>query len=119
MHFSYELYFSLEEESANSSSCFASGRGYCFKSYGYISDIENNSLNACIVKTIAFVLFVFVYRSNTIFREIPSSARDCVSRRSDTISATYSECQSNCHLHGVLSEIEIDVCYAILCYNLM
>jgi len=36
---------------------FASGRGYCFKSYGHISDIENNSLNACIVKTIAFVLF--------------------------------------------------------------
>jgi hypothetical protein len=39
---------------------FASGRGYCFKSYGHISDIENNSLNACIVKTIAFVLFVLV-----------------------------------------------------------
>lgn len=30
------------------------------------TDIENDSLNACIAKTIAFVLFVFVYRSSAL-----------------------------------------------------
>jgi len=35
---------------------FASGLGYFLQSYGHITDIENDSLNASIVKTIAFLL---------------------------------------------------------------